>query len=125
MRKLIYFCLALFWTSAVAYSCLMPSDELPSITIPYFDKLVHVGFHFGITLFWFLYLNIRFNWTNIYKALLLAFVFSVLFGIGIEIAQGFYTQTRSQDVADVLSNTIGGCLAIVIALRLRKHNIKF
>ncbi|KVV14506.1 VanZ family protein [Flavobacterium sp. TMP13] len=113
MRKLIYLLLALFWTAIIAYACLMPSSNIPLVTIPLIDKIVHFTFHFGFTIIWFLYFRRQFLTPNTYKSLLMAFVFSVFFGIIIEMLQGFYTATRAQDVTDVLANTFGGTFAII------------
>nr|WP_262894778.1 VanZ family protein [Flavobacterium agrisoli] len=86
---------------------------MPSITLPYVDKMVHIAFHFGFTTVWFLYFRKQFESPNTYKSLLMAFVFSVFFGIMIELIQGLYTATRAQDVTDIFANSLGGTMAII------------
>lgn len=124
MRKLIYLLLALIWTAVVAYSCLMPASKLPLVTVSHIDKVVHFSFHFGFTIVWFLYFKRQFKFPNLYKSLLLAFVFSVFFGIIIEILQGVYTATRAQDVTDILANTFGGTIAMIVILLYYKYGSK-
>lgn len=56
--------------------------------------------------------------------MLLAFILSVYFGIIIEILQGFYTNTRAQDVMDILANTFGGTTAMIVILLYYKMILK-
>jgi len=57
---------------------------------------------------------------NDYKAYLISFIFSVFFGITIEILQGVLTTTRTPDVTDVLANTIGATAGVFSAIGFRK-----
>jgi VanZ family protein len=47
-----------------------------------------------------------------------SFVFSLLFGISIELMQQYITLTRSADVIDVLANTVGASLVVITILLL-------
>ena len=120
--KGLYFWIALSWTGVIAYFCLTPSNNLPSISIPYLDKFVHASFHFVFTLFWFLFFKKQLNSINVIKPLGLSFVLSVFFGIGIEIVQGLCTTTRRGDVIDVLANTTGATLAVCVILIFSKYH---
>jgi len=55
------------------------------------------------------------------KAYLISFIFSVFFGITIEILQGVLTITRASDVTDILANTIGATVALFTAIALKKQ----
>ena len=105
--------LTVFWTGLVAYLCLVSSESLPSVDVTQFDKIGHFTFHFGITLVWFLFWKTTFRNENKY-ALLKAFLFSFFFGVAIEIIQGLFTYTRQADFMDVLANTNGALVAILI-----------
>ena len=105
--------LAFFWTALVAYLCLANSESLPSVEVLQFDKFGHFTFHFGITALWFLFWKTTFRNENKY-ALLKAFLFSFFFGVAIEIIQGLFTYTRQADFMDVLANTNGALVAILI-----------
>lgn len=48
------------------------------------------------------------------KLITISFTLSVLFGIGIEMLQEFFTTTRHADIYDVLANTTGAILAVLI-----------
>ena len=52
--KFVLILLLVLWTAGVLYGSLAPGDDLPPAgwlaMIPYFYKVVHVGFYFGETL---------------------------------------------------------------------------
>jgi glycopeptide antibiotics resistance protein len=50
------------------------------------------------------------------KTLIYAFLFSLLFGILIEVAQAIFTTTRKADILDVLANSLGGLFAVISIL---------
>lgn len=85
-------------------------------TVSNLDKLVHAFFHFVLTFFCFMFLKSRTNNPNNYKPLIASFLFSVFFGLGIEIAQELFTTTRHAEVFDVLANVSGATLAVVLFL---------
>lgn len=71
---------------------------------------------------WFLYLKKKLNSSNNVKPLVWAFVFSLVFGIAIELIQQFFTKTRTADVLDVLANATGATLACLAIILLNKYN---
>ena len=124
MRNKIYLVYALVWTTIVAILCLISSDELPMPKLEKnFDKLVHLTFHFGITTLWYIYFKKKPSNSRI--ALLKAFLFSLFFGIAIEISQALFTTTRHADVLDVAANTFGAILGIgfILLLKKKKFNL--
>jgi VanZ family protein len=48
--------------------------------------------------------------------LIASFLFSVFFGIGIEIAQELFTTTRHAEVFDVLANLSGATLMVAVVI---------
>lgn len=52
----------------------------------------------------------------------IVFVISLFFGIAIELFQTYFTITRNGDVVDVLANTTGALLAIIIIKLLDKND---
>ncbi|MFB0910817.1 MAG: hypothetical protein QMA99_07750, partial [Flavobacterium sp.] len=51
-----------------------------------------------------------------YKPYIVSFLFSVLFGVTIEIMQGQYTTSRKEDVLDVVANIAGAALAVFLLI---------
>ncbi|WP_242667446.1 VanZ family protein [Flavobacterium sp. AJR] len=120
LKQIFFLCLALLWTGIIVFLCLTESSNIPTIKIPYIDKLVHFCFHFGFTILWFLFFKKQFNSIDNYKPLLVSFVFSIFFGLAIEILQSKYTLTRSADMMDFLANAIGATSAIIAVLLFNK-----
>jgi VanZ family protein len=120
--KKIFLAAALFWTGIILFFCLENSENIPSANIPYIDKVVHAVFHFVFTTLWFLYLKKKLNGANTFKPLVLAFVFSFIFGISIEIMQELFTTTRSADFFDVMSNVFGSTLSVILIILLKTYD---
>ncbi len=107
----------------VAYFCLAPASEIPSVSIPNLDKLAHSFFHFVFTILWFLFIKKQVKKKNQAKLLVGALFFSLFFGIGIEVLQSRLTTTRNGDFFDILANFSGALLALIfvlIAKQIRK-----
>lgn len=125
MLKKICLGAALAWTGNIIYLCLIKASELPQITIPYIDKYVHAVFHFVFSLLWFYALRFSFKTVHRVKLLSIVFVMSLVFGIAIELFQTYLTVTRNGDAVDVLANSTGALLAIlVIQILNKKFNCK-
>jgi VanZ family protein len=78
-------------------------------------------FHFGITSLWYLYF--KYKLVSAKKALIQSFLFSFVYGILIEIAQGLFTTSRSADILDVAANTTGALLVVGIVMFFKKRKI--
>ena len=127
MLKNLFFWIALCWTGVVGFFCLVPSNDIPTVSIPNLDKLVHTFFHFIFTILWFLFFKKQVKKKNQFKLLIVAVCFSLLFGIGIEILQDKLTTTRSGDFFDVLANFTGAAIAFAFVFftkRIKKNSIK-
>ncbi|WP_338647229.1 VanZ family protein [Flavobacterium sp. KS-LB2] len=118
MPKQIYFFTALFWAGVIAFFCLVQLNNVPLEEVSNLDKLVHVFFHFVLTVLCFLFFQKNTNAVNSLKPIMISFLFSVFFGIGIEIAQELFTTTRHADVFDVLANFSGAVLGVVTIILL-------
>lgn len=123
--KQIYFLAALFWTGIIAFSCLVQFSAVPFQGVSNLDKLVHVFFHFIFTILWFLYFQKQLKGRDKTRLLLFSFLFSVFFGISIEILQKYFTTTRNGDFLDVLANSIGAITAVLAIIIIRKYNNLF
>ncbi|OAB28113.1 VanZ like family protein [Flavobacterium fryxellicola] len=124
MRKQLYFWAALVWSGIITFFCLVQLNNVPLGNVSNLDKLVHAFFHFVLTTLCFLFLKSRsFNLNN-RKPLLFSFLFSVFFGIAIEVAQGLLTETRQADVFDVIANMSGATLSVLLCW-LFSLNTKF
>ncbi|TDE31932.1 VanZ family protein [Flavobacterium ranwuense] len=118
MPKQIYFLAVLLWAGVIAFSCLVQLNNVPLGDVSNLDKLVHVFFHFVLTMLCFLFFQKQANAVNSLKPIIVSFLVSVFFGIGIEIAQELLTATRHADVFDVLANLSGAILGVAFIILL-------
>jgi VanZ family protein len=114
---------AIICSGIIAYFCLIDSGKLPIVNFPSIDKIVHFCFHFGFTISWIVFFKkeLKGKEADDYKAYLISFIFSVFFGITIEILQGVLTITRASDVTDVLANALGATIAVFTAIAFKKQ----
>jgi len=106
----------------VATACLVSVSDVPDVDlgVENADKLVHFSFYAIFSMLWFVYLQSIVK--NDKKLYLAVFIFSVLFGIGIEICQSIFTETRQADVADAIANTLGSLFGLSM---LKFYNNRF
>jgi VanZ family protein len=88
----------------ISISCLEPSRYVPNLHL--WDKLEHALAFFGLT-FWFGGLVRR-------RAYPLLVLWMLLFGAGIEVAQGVMGLGRDADVWDWVADSVGVALAITL-----------
>nr|WP_233207137.1 VanZ family protein [Flavobacterium sp. 2] len=84
---------------------------------------MHFCFHFGFTISWIFFFKkeLKGKEADDYKAYLISFIFSVFFGITIEILQSVLTVTRASDVTDILANALGAVVAVFSAMIFKKQ----
>lgn len=106
----IFLVLSILWTLTIAILCLVNFSKMPSVGISGADKYVHATFHFVFVILWFLALYQKQKLKN---TLLKVLLFSIAFGILIELLQAILTKTRTADIFDVLANTAGAIIAVL------------
>lgn len=119
--KQFYLWTAIAWSGLIVFFCLIKSSDIPVVQITNLDKVVHAFFHLVFTSLWFLFFKKQINSSAVFKPLMLSFLFSIFFGITIEIAQALFTTTRKGDLFDVLANTSGATLAACIILLFNQY----
>lgn len=123
MPKQLLLIWAIICSGIITYFCLTDSSNIPAVNFPSIDKIVHFCFHFGFTISWILFFKkeLKGKDADDYKAYLISFIFSVFFGITIEILQNALTVTRASDVTDVLANALGAVVAVFSAIGFKKQ----
>lgn len=128
MRK-IKLALGILWSLAILIMCVMPAGNLPetNITIPYFDKIVHLGI-FGILSF--ILVSILKEIFNYKKSIVITIIICSIYGYVIELLQKYVSSGRSYEILDVLFDIIG-CIFGILFYKLtkkffvKKYNLKF
>tara|TARA_R110000850_G_scaffold199977_1_gene326136 strand:- start:27173 stop:27586 length:414 start_codon:yes stop_codon:yes gene_type:complete len=117
------FVLALTYTIAITVGSLMRSEEIPKIGFEISDKVIHFIAYGFLLVFWFLFALTTFRNTRYIKNLLTAALFSLVYGIIIEVLQGVMVLSRQADFQDVIANFAGITFAFLILVLLRNKII--
>ena len=114
---------ALICSGVITYFCLTDSSNIPTVSFPSIDKIVHFCFHFGFTISWIVFFKkeLKGKAPDYYKAYLISFIFSVFFGITIEILQSVFTISRAAEVTDILANALGALVGVFTAIAFKKQ----
>jgi glycopeptide antibiotics resistance protein len=109
--KKYYLPFAISWTLVITYLSLADVGGLSnSIKIPYKDKMVHFVFYFLFYFLWDQFLQNKKSQNHKFKLL----AFTIGYGILMEILQFIMHLHRSADVYDVIANSSGAILALVL-----------
>lgn len=111
-----------FYTVLLAVSSLVKLGKISVGSFSPTDKLLHLVAYFGLLLLWKVYFILKNKPESNYKNNLLKLAgLAILFGMLIEVLQGVLTNYREPDWYDILANTTGILLAVVIFLFFEKN----
>lgn len=111
-----------FYTVLLSVSSLVKLGKISVGSFSPTDKLLHLGAYFGLMVLWKVYFILKNKPESPYKSNLLKLAgLAVLFGMLIEVLQGVLTSYREPDWYDILANTTGILLAVVIFLFFEKN----
>jgi VanZ family protein len=108
------------YSSVLVYVSLVKLENVPDIGVDYGDKIFHFLAYCMLTFLWFSAFIYNFEIKR-NKAIIYSAIFSFTFGIIIEVLQHTMTSYRSLDVFDIIANTSG--VIIVVLLLILKKNI--
>ncbi|SEL19859.1 Predicted lipoprotein [Aquimarina amphilecti] len=121
----------LLWL-AVLYTCVITWLSLAKVLIPVdikvegSDKIGHFLAYFVFAIVWFLFFFFsRKQSMSFSKSLLISAVFAFLFGLLMEFCQDTLTSYRNSDWNDVLANTSGIVLAVIVMIMLKNKLVSF
>jgi VanZ family protein len=105
--------IGLIWIALIFFLCSIPGNSLPAEPgIPYFDKLVHAGLYFFMTIFILPVLDLSRNIIIRKTSVFIVILITAAYGGFIEIAQEHWFVNRSGDIKDFLSDIAGSILGI-------------
>lgn len=100
--------MAIGWVLAITMLSLAPPSDLPSISYPHLDKIVHFIFYYIFFILWYYVLCGPQPYKTVKKkALFIAFAMAFTYGTVVEVLQYSMGKGRSGDVFDALANTAG------------------
>lgn len=112
---------AIGYTIALTIGSLIKPVQFVVNPFRFMDKLLHAGAYFGLTLLW-IFAFVIFNWifirrrrlSSTWRAIMVVSLIAIVYGIIIEILQGTMTSYRTPDAWDILANTTGVLLAVLL-----------
>jgi len=112
-KKVLSVSVSVLYTVVLTSVCLMKLNKMPDVGVSFGDKIFHLLAYVLLT---FLWAKTFFYILKDKKEIVLPYValFCVVFGIIIEVLQGTITDYRSSDVYDVMANTAGVLLTVLI-----------
>lgn len=123
MLKKYAFIIAVFYTVALATVSLVRLNNLPNVGVSFADKIFHFLVYSVLAFLWVNTFFFKFKYKKT-KAIIYAALFSIIFGIIIEVLQGSITASRHTDVYDAIANTLGVLIMVTILLINNKMYIK-
>jgi len=112
--------LAICWALIIFILCATPGQYIPSadwLELLSFDKFVHASMFFILTLLLFS-TAIKYNRPQI--TFVLYFFLAVCYGASLELMQAYWFSNRSADWKDMVANTFGCSIAILLLKRTRR-----
>jgi len=121
--KRIPLALTIIYSTALAYVSLVKLNDVPDIGVSFGDKIFHFLAYSILTFLWFGTFFFNFNLKK-RRAITYSVIISIMFGIIVEVLQDQLTTYRSMDIYDVLANTFGVLLALLIIVLKRNFDVK-
>ncbi len=108
------FWLSIIWTIIIIVFCSLPSSNLPRtsiINIPHFDKILHFGIYFILSLIILYELKIKTSKNKM--VFIITGLFSFTLGLLIEIEQQYLISSRTGDLYDLIADILGTVIGII------------
>jgi VanZ family protein len=116
--------LGVLYTFIITYLFVAPKPDLPEIDFFIsMDKIGHFLIHVILSFIWLAYFFVRGNYVlTIRYVFLIAFV-CIIYGIVIEVFQQMLLANRKADLSDILANSIGTLVGMLLFLNVKKRMI--
>ena len=109
------------WTLVILYLSLSPKENFPKVSVINFDKFVHLMMYLVLTFLFVVAFFKKFP-TNPKTYYLFPLMIGLFVGGGTELAQSIEFINRKADWLDMISNSLGAILAVVIFYYLNKKS---
>ncbi len=115
MKKSLFYLPAFIWSGVILYLCSMPPakvDEISFFNFPNIDKVAHFAFYSILVA-----LLLCADWKrNVYstKRIIIWISVAIMYGIAIEILQGYFFEGRSASIFDASFNSLGAIVGFLI-----------
>ncbi|MDA7706470.1 MAG: VanZ family protein [Flavobacteriaceae bacterium] len=118
LKNVLIYSVTIVYTISIGVLSLAHLTKVPELNTGFDDKIAHFVLYAGLCLFWFM----SFHILKSKSSLLLASLFSIVFGAVIEILQGVVSIYRTADVFDLVANCLG-ILTMALIIHTKKEVI--
>lgn len=111
IRQWLRIMLSLIYLCCIAFLSLLPSNDFPELPLfPGADKIVHTALYLGLAILacWSMHAEVKHKWYT------LVTLFTIGWGVTMEIFQLNMHLGRSFDLYDILANSIGAIIGVAI-----------
>lgn len=122
LKKNLLILVASVYTFALATVSLINLNDITKGSPENSDKVFHCLAYVLLSLLWYIVLKYGYKWSQP-KTLFVTGISSISFGVLIEYLQGNFTETRQFDVLDILANSFGVIIMLLILMIKNKQNI--
>jgi VanZ family protein len=120
--QIVSFIPGIIWTMIIFVLLVMPGSDIPSndfFELIYFDKWVHIGLFSILTILWiYPFLGSISRSAGVFVIISLS---SITYGVVMEFIQKYFATNRSFDLTDILADSIGTCLGLVLIIKFSKQ----
>jgi VanZ family protein len=113
---------AIFWSAIIIILLSIPGSDLPEetsfLSIPYFDKWVHLGIFALFVVLWCWYLSTRRPVTRRTGSFIWITIIGILLGYMMELVQKYFVPNRDYDLWDVVADGIGAIAGLLLSLKI-------
>ena len=118
------FVVGLVYTFIITVAFLSPAADIPKVSIPYLDKIMHALIHCVLAFIWLWFAFSGDKYHISLNSVIVVLVLCFSYGIAIEAAQHWFTASRQFDLFDVLANGIGGLLGFWSFKKVRSRIVR-
>ena len=109
---------AVIWTISTQVLLSLPGSIFPGhglFSIPFLDKIAHLGLFGGLVFSWCLYLYFRKRPPGIsYSAAVVVISLAFVYGIAVEFFQKNFIPNRSFDIGDIIADLVGSLIGYLV-----------
>ncbi len=121
-RTLLF--LGILYTFIITYVFVSPKPDLPEIDfLLSIDKIGHFIIHAILSLIWLTYFFVKKKGTLSALMVVSILIVCLTYGIVIEVYQQMYIASRQADMLDVIANSIGTLVGMILFMNVKKRII--
>ncbi|MEX0811555.1 MAG: VanZ family protein [Chitinophagales bacterium] len=113
--SLRHFTPVIIWLLLILFSAILPGNEIPETGFKGFDKIVHISIYAVLCFLLKIALHKQFVYSyRSYRVKYYAVTIAFLYGFLMELIQHLFTSNRSFELLDILANTVGCMVGVLI-----------